>query len=158
MRRRLALINKSGAQAYAEIYTQDNTDNTTLNSGAKVQITDFDTNGLSNRMTPDHTNDHITVVHSGVYKCTVCIAIVNVAAQAQTIEVSAWKNNGATEFANVTAHRTLVGGGGDKGSMSLCGLISLTAGDTIELWANTGTAANRDVLFEDVTFTLMKMG
>jgi parallel beta-helix repeat protein len=140
--------------AYGEIYVQDNASTVTLNSAAKVQVTDFDSNGQSNNLTPDHTNDHITVLYDGIYMCMVSVSVDNDASQAHKIELSVYKNNGATEFPNVHAHRNLSGGSGDQGSITMSGLISLTAGDTIELWADTDSASDRAVTFSDVTLTL----
>jgi len=150
-------IGESGL-CFAEIYVKDNAVATTLNSAAKVQVTIFNTNGASNNMTPDYTNDHITVTKAGMYLCTISCALVNVAAQAHIVELLLYKNNGTTAFNNIHAHRNLSGGGGDKGSISLSGIIDLAVNDTIELWANTDAAANRDVIFEDVTFSLVQIG
>ena len=153
-----AIFVGSAGLPYGEIYCKDNVAQTTLNSAAKVQVTDFDTNGASNNSTPDHTNDHITITKAGMYLCTISISLVNVAAQAHTIDLLLYKNNGATAFNNVHGHRDMTGGGGDKGSMSLSGIIDLAVNDTIELWADTDAAANRDVIFEDVTMSLVQIG
>lgn len=148
----------SSGLAFGEIYVKDNTDTTTLNSAAKVQITDFANNGESNNMTPDHTNDHITVNKAGKYLITVAIAVFNNAAQSHIINIGLFKNNGDTQFNNVHGHRSLSGGSGDIGSMVASGIIDVAATDTIELWANTDTAADRDVTFEDVTLTAVLVG
>jgi hypothetical protein len=50
----------------------------------KVQVTAFDTNGASNLMTPDHTNDHITVIAPGDYLCAVSIGADSQAGSAAT--------------------------------------------------------------------------
>ena len=154
--RRYALIGHR--EPYGEIYVRDNTTNTTLNSAAEVQVVNFTTNGQSFRTTPDYTNSHITIIEGGTYLALAAIAVVNVAAQAQKIHVELSKNNNAATFNNIHADRGLAAGGGDTGSMSLAGLISVSAGDTIELWAHTDTAADRVVLFSDVTLTILKVG
>ena len=53
---------------FAEIYARDNT-TTTSTSTTKTQILIFDTNGKSNAMTADHTNDHLIVLKPGKYPC-----------------------------------------------------------------------------------------
>ena len=142
---------------YGEIYVKNNTTNTTLNSAAHVQVTVFDTNGRSNRMTPDHTNDHITVDNSGIYLCIVSLAMDNIAAQAHEVTIDVFKNNGATVFANLHSNHHLDGGAGDTSSLTISGLIFCDAADTIELWADTTTASDRAVNFEDITMSLIKM-
>ncbi len=143
---------------YGEIYAKDNTTQITLNSAAKVQVTIFDTNGESENMTPDHTQDHITVNKRGKYLVTISTAVVNVAAQAHVITLIAYINDGITSFDNLHAHRDLTGGGGDKASISISGIINLAVGDTIELWADTDDAGDRNVIFEDITLSVVLLG
>jgi len=148
----------SGGLPFGEIWSEDNTDQTTLNSSGKVQILSFKNNGHSNNTTPDHTEDHITITKAGKYLVTASLAVVNVAAQAHEIDVGLFKNDGTSQFNNVHGHRNLSGGGGDKGSISISGIIDTNVNDTIELWANTDTAADRIVIFEDITLTLFQIG
>ena len=143
---------------FGEIYVQESTVTTTLNSAAKVQITTFDTNGSNKLTTPDHTSDHITLLRSGKYLVTISVAVHNNASQSHELQIELFKNDGATGFENVHAHRGLKGGSGDKGSISMNGIISGTVGDTIELWANTDAEANRSVTFSDVTLSLTRVG
>lgn len=141
---------------YGEIYVKDNTDTMTLNSAAKVQVTAFNMTGVSqNGIIPDPTNDHITINQSGAYLITISAAAANAAAQAHVLDLSAWKNDGATEFNNIHAHRSLAGGSGDIGSISLSGIINGTVNDTIEVWADTSAAANRDVIISDITMSIL---
>lgn len=156
------VVFKGGAGlTFAEIYASDNATATTITLAGqanKVQVTIFNADGVSNNMTPDHTNDHITVVSAGMYLCTCSIAIASVGGGgADTFGFSIYKNNGATEFVNCHAHRKLTGGGGDLGSVSISGIIDLAAADTIELWAWNESSAD-NVLIEDVTLSLMQIG
>ena len=114
------------------------------------------TNGESQLSTPDHTNDHIEVDVSGTYMVMVSISAANSAGVGHKIVVDVYKNNGATAFANLHAHRTLAAGT-DTGSMSLSGLIAVDLGDTLELWADTDSAIDRTVIFEDVTFSIRQI-
>ena len=152
------LFGSGGGLACGEIWVKDNVNVTTLNSASKVQFVHFDNNGATNNMTPDHTSDHITIDHDGLYYVHVTIAVENAAAQAHTINIGLFKNNGVTQFDNIHNHRNLAAGGGDRGSMSMAGIISPSATDTIELWVNTDAAANRDVIMEDVNMSIIQIG
>ena len=60
------------APAYAGISVADQAVETAIAvAGTAVQVTVFDTNSPYNRLTPDHTNDHITVDVAGDYFITV---------------------------------------------------------------------------------------
>jgi len=147
--------------AFAEIYAYDVNDTIAIAGAGKAnraQITSFNANGVSNNMTPDHTNDHITVTKAGMYLCTASITIESTGAGgADTIGISLYKNNGATEYPNVHAHRRLAGGGGDVGSASLSGIVDLAVNDTIELWTWNEDGAD-DVVVDDVTLSLVQIG
>jgi len=148
---------RDGIDAYGEIYTKDNADTTTLNSAAKVQITDFDANGQSSNMTPDHTNDRITISKDGKYLVTISVAVKNSAGASHQIHIELYKNNGATAFDNVHGHRNLAAGT-DVGSITLSGIISVSKDDTIELWADTDSGTDKDVTFQDVTVSIIQVG
>ncbi len=154
----LTFVGDGDGLAFAGISVKDNTDAVTLNSAAKDQVTNFDTNDPSNNATPDHTNDHITTDKKGDYFAIISLDVQNNAAQAHKVDVSLWKNNGATEFLNVHNHRNLSGGSTDVASMSLSGFIEVAAGDTLEIWADTGTAGDRSVTFEDITLSILQVG
>ena len=145
-----------GALGFGEIYVRDNTNTMTLNSAAKVQITDFDTNGEALNMTPEHANDHIIVSVAGTYWVMVSIVVRNAAGSGHEIHVELFKNNGATVVNNVHAHHDL-SASTDAESISLNGIITAAADDTLELWADTDIAGNRNVIFEDLTFSVMRI-
>lgn len=147
--------------AFGEIYTVAAGDELTIGGTGvanKVQITSFTVDGLSNNMTPDHTNDHITVTKAGMYLCTVSLHVESAGAGgADVFAFTVYKNDGQTAFANVHAHRQLAGGGGDVGSVSLSGIIDLAEDDTIELWAwNEDSTDN--LVVQDVTMALTMIG
>ena len=143
---------------FGEINVKDSSATTTLNSDAIVQLTIFDTNGESNNTTPDHTNDHIEIATAGIYLVTVSIHVNNEAAQSHVIHASLYKNNGATELENVHSHRSLSGGSGDVGSISMSGIVSLSVNDTVEIWATTDAAGDRSVTFSDATLSIVMIG
>jgi|TARA_Y100000296_G_scaffold19577_1_gene23306 hypothetical protein len=150
-----------GGLQYGEIYCQDANDTITITTAGKankVQITSFDTNGQSNGdVTPDHTNDHITVGNAGKYMCTVSTTVESTGGSPYQIGLSIFKNNGATEFANLHAHRNLSGSGSDVGSISISGIIDIAANDTIELWVWNETNTN-NIIVDDCTLTLTQIG
>ena len=153
------VFNTGAGLAYGEIWMKDNTDAVTLNSAAEVQIVNFDTNGESNNMTPDHTQDYIEIDIAGIYLVTVSIHVNNNAAQSHVIDVSAFKNNGSkTEIENIHSHRALTGGSGDVGSMSMSGIASCSAGDKFEIWATTDSGDDRSVTFSDITLSIVQIG
>jgi len=84
------------------------------------------------------------------------VAVKNAAGVGHIIHVEAVKNDGATTLSPVHAHRTL-GSGTDTGSISLMGIVTLSASDTVELWAGTDSGTDRDVTFEDVALSVMKI-
>ena len=143
---------------YGEIYTRDNVTTTTLNSAAKVQITIFDANGESNSSTPDHTQDHIVIDKSGKYMVMASVHVKNEAAQSHVININVYKENGTVAFNNLHANRSLTGGSGDIASISISGIIDISATDTLELWDDTSEAADRLVTFEDVTLSIIQIG
>ena len=146
---------------FAEIYANDAAATITITTAGqanKVQVTTFNTNGVSNAMTPDHTNDHITCDNAGMYLATLSISADSVAGTAAEFAFSLYKNNGATEFPNVTVKRDMAAGaGGNHGSMSMSGIIDLAATDTIELWVwnNTNT---QNIVIDNVTLSLIQVG
>jgi len=153
----LVFVNSHG-MCFGGIYFTDNAGVTTLNSIAKVQVTDFDANSVYNNMTPDHLNDHVTITKAGIYKLSVGISVANQAAQSHVLIVSVWKNDGGTEFANTRIRRSLTGGSGDIGSLSINGIIDLAVDDTIEIWALTDSANDRSVIFVNCSLSLLQIG
>jgi hypothetical protein len=155
------VFNTGAGLCYGEIYASDASSTVTITGtgkGNKVQITAFDVDGHSNNMTPDHTNDHVTVDVAGKYMCNVSLhAISTGGGGADLYGYSVYKNNGATEFANLHGQRNLTGGGGDEGSMSLSGIIDLSVNDTVEVWIWNNTNTD-DVIVDDITLSLVQIG
>jgi hypothetical protein len=123
------------------------------------QITVFDTNGPSNNMTPDHTNDHITVDYAGKYLCMISVSFRANQSQADNFTFHVSKNNNDAEFENLHSDRT-TGTLQSFGSASLSGILDLAVDDTIELWVQrtTGGGASRDIVVKNVTLSLIQIG
>ena len=146
--------------AYGSIYCYDgNSTHAFTGSGIanKVQVTCFAVNGDSNNTTPNHTTDDITINKAGKYLITVSITAESAAGTGFLVGFGVYKNNGATLFQNLHAHRNLAGGGGDTGSLSLIGIIDAAVNDTIELWVWNETNTT-SVIVDDVTMSLVQVG
>jgi hypothetical protein len=143
---------------YGEIYVENNSTPTTISgSSTWYQVTVFGTNGLFNDTTPDHSTDDITIDHAGVYLIVVSAAIKTEGGGSGAVyEVQVEKNDGATSFANIHTDRQLAGGGGDVGSISLSGIVSLSVDDTIELWVQNKSNTD-NIIFEDATLSVIEI-
>jgi hypothetical protein len=154
------ILFKPGIQRlrYGEISVTDNSTETTItNSSQFYQVTVFDTNGIANDTSPDHTNDHIEIDHDGTYLVLVSASLLTaVAGTGDDYEGVVHKNDGATELANLHFHRAMAGGGGDLGSVSISGVVELDDGDTVELWVQNTTGTD-NIIFQDVTMTVIEI-
>ena len=146
-----------GGLAYAEISAVDQTTETEIvSSGVAVQITIFDTNGLANGLTPDHTEDHITITTGGTYLVLVSATINSVTGAASRFEISVCKNNGE---AIIIAHvdRNVGGGGAESGVISMSGHALLSEDDTIEVWIENETNT-QNYIVEDISLCVIQIG
>ena len=147
--------------AYGEISCYNENDTITITGAGianKAQITSFDTDGPSNNMTPDHTNDHITIIKAGHYLCTVSLHIESAGGGgADEFGFAVYKNGGTGLFENCHGHRKLAGGGGDIGAITISGILDLAIDDTIEVWCwNENSTDN--LVVDDATLTLVQIG
>jgi hypothetical protein len=152
------LFNGAGSGlAFGEIFVKDNVVTTSISSAGHTQVTIFTTNGESNNTTSDFTENHIEITKAGRYMVNASVSVLNSAGAGHLLHVELFKNDGAVDFDNVHAHRTL-SAGSDKGSISLSGIINAAVGDTLELWASSDSATAKNVTFEDVTLTAIQVG
>ena len=144
--------------AYGELYAHDvDSDLVMAAQDTWYQCISFDTNGLSNLATPDHTNDHITIVKTGVYKIFLNAGLKS--ATAEDWVISPFKNNGATQLPCADVHFTTIAGAKEITSSNSC-IVSLTAGDTLEVWAmrTTSGGASKTLTFNNVGINLVMVG
>ena len=156
----LTFVGAGSGLAYAQIYEEDGTGTLALAAqDTAYQVTAYSANGVSNNCTPDHTNDHITIVKTGIYLAAFSISFSQSTAVSIEYDFHLKKNNGATDFANLSAHRNS-GGSSSVGNCGSTGLISLTAGDTIELWVERldGGAVSRTITFRALSLMLTQVG
>jgi hypothetical protein len=142
---------------YGEVYTNGNSVATVLTlTDTWYQFLGFDTNGVSQGTTPDHTNDHITVDQAGTYKVELSVSFSS-STGSDTYEIQVFKNNGTTGLANVHMERKL-GTGGDIGAAQCGGLHTFAANDTVEVWIKSVAAGGGEqVTIKDANLNLTRL-
>ena len=147
-----------GGMVCGEIYTEENATGTDLAlQDTYYQVTIFDTNGESNGMTPDHTNNHITVLTKGRYFVSISLAAYSAADNEYHFHL--FKNNGAVKFDNVSANRNTANAN-KVGSMSASGIIQANVGDTLELWVERtdGGGVSKTITISHATMSAILIG
>ncbi len=144
-------VAQSNAAAYGAISVEGNATATAIAAAStdfsnKVQVTIFDNDSVANGVTPDHTNDHITISTDGAYEIS-APSVSFYGAGGRTYSFAIFINNGATQIGTRTTRK--LGTGGDIGALPVSALATLSAGDTVELWvqneSNTGDLTVQDV-------------
>jgi hypothetical protein len=150
----------AGGLTYGEIYGYNTNNTVTVTASGianKVQIDSFDTNGLARGTTPDQSQNHITINTPGYYKTTITLAAESGSGGGMLAGFGAFKNNGASQLQNLHIHRTLSGGGGDVGSVSMHGVCKYQASDTVEVWLWNEDNAT-DIIIDDITLSVVQIG
>lgn len=145
--------------AFGTIYVNDNSTATVITASGeanKVKFAHFNTNGESHLVTPDHTNDRLTVAAAGVYLIGIAMTIESVAGPAAKFGMRVYKN-GATAIACLHAHNNIAGGGSVERSAHMSCIAPLAANDYIELFIYNETGTE-DVILSDVNFWCVKLG
>jgi len=111
----------------------------------------------SNQTTPDASNDHITVSNTGTYYVSFHVSAYS--SQKNVYEFECFKNNGATGFDCTESYRTTATASA-IGAVSGGGLISLTAGDTLELWVERkdGGGTSKTITVRAATMSVVQVG
>ena len=123
----------AGVAYYGSISVDEGASAQTLtNAGQYYSVTQFAVNGLSSGMTPDHTNDRITVTNAGVYEVS---CVMSFSGTASTIYDMAIYVDGSINT-TLTIQRD-IGTGNTVGAAAISGLVSLTAGQVLTLWAKS---------------------
>jgi len=118
--------------AYGSIKAFENASTTSMTgSGTYDQILEFTADGSARGVTPAYASGDLTVVTTGVYRVSFSIS-VTCAVGTKTLDVAVKKNNGATDL-NIATRREI--GSAAYGVVGASDYASLTATDTIELWA-----------------------
>ena len=147
---------------YGEIYLYNSATTITIAStgvGNKVQVTAFAADGESNLTTPAHGTDDITITKPGRYMVNVSAVIGNTDAAAYSIAFGVFKNDGAVQFQNLhSTYGFTTGVADERRSVSLSGIISLSASDTVELWCWNDSGGTEDVDIVSATLSLSMVG
>lgn len=154
------VFNTGAGLPYGQIYEEDGSGTVALAAqDTYYQVANFTVDGESNLTTPDYTNDHITVSETGKYLASINIGFSQTTAVAIEYDFHVQTNNGANDFPCTSAHRNS-GGASQVGSTSSSGIISLTAGDTVEVWVKrlTGAAVSRTITIVNASLTLTQIG
>ncbi|MCP5017633.1 MAG: hypothetical protein GY938_20535, partial [Ketobacter sp.] len=138
--------------AYGAISVEGNAIATTIAAAStdftnKVQVTIFDTDSVANKVTPDHTNNHITISTDGNYE-VYAPSVSFYGAGGRTYSFAIFINNGTTQIGPRTSRK--LGAGGDVGALPVSALATLTAGDTVELWVQNEDNAG-DLTVQDAS-------
>jgi hypothetical protein len=121
------------------------------------QITAFDNNSQSNGdVTPDHTNDHITVGKAGDYQIFIGIGGASTTA-GNTFEVQVQLNNGATPLTALTVHETYGTANRVRTGSMLC-FAPLSANDTVEAWVRCTSGANKVFTTDHIVLNVEQAG
>ena len=148
-----------GGLQFGEIYFHGAGFDTALAAqDTDYQVLGFDTDGEANgNITPDHTNDHITVGVAGRYK--VCVSISARSAAANAYEFHVGKNDNAVTFDNTAIHRT-TSTANRLGSKSCQAIIDCAAADTLEVWVRRvdGGGVTKTITIESITFNVVQIG
>jgi hypothetical protein len=154
----LGVVTPLGALVgYGEIHVHDSATAQSIPTGAGYTLlTNWTDNGASSGTTPDATTDkRITVANAGVYRveynCSMLSGTNNVIFYA-----SAFKN-GSTELDNLHWSRK-IGTGADVGSASFGGLVSLAAGDYVDVRVRHDQAGSIDFTQQYANFNLYRVG
>jgi len=142
--------------AYGEVWALDNATATTISvQNTWYQFTEFGTaTAVSNLTTPSTASDSVTVTNDGVYFVSISASFSG--GNSTAYELQVFCNNGATSHKNIHTERML-GAGGDVGSVSMSGILSLSASDEIELWIRNIDNTNNATI-RDATLTVYQIG
>lgn len=151
-------VGGSGLQ-FGEIYYHGSGVDTVLAlQDTWYQVLSFATNGLSNgSVTPDHTNDHITVGKAGKYR--ILFGLSARSAAANTYQFMIKTNNGTADKTNIMIH-IVTSVAGQIEARSNSGFADLGANDTVELWVQRtdGGAVSKTITLEHVNMHVTQKG
>lgn len=144
----------------ANISVKDNATETVVSAAGeanKVKFESFDTEGLSNHMTPQVSNHQLRADYDGIYFVIGSIGAESVAGGGDKYGYQLYKNDGADMVGGAHTHRNMAGGGGDTGSITIHGLAEMVTGDTLGIWLwNVDDSSN--ITLEDVSLTAIGIG
>lgn len=145
----------AAAPHHGEVWVNGNSAPTTITSlGTWEKFIGFDQNGHAGGAIPDHTSDHVTAARDGTYMASASASFYGV--PGDSYEVGIQKNNGDTVFNNIVS-RKKIDVSGDT-TISISGLVSLEASDTVELWARQYSGTPADITIVHATLSIVETG
>ena len=121
------------------------------------QVVGFNADGESNGdVTPDQTNDHITVGEAGRYLISYSASIRSAASNVYDFEVK--YNNGTTGLANSCTHRSTTVAN-KLGVIATTFIADLPASATIEMWVSRadGGAVAKTITIEQINLNVLQI-
>lgn len=143
----------SSTLPYGGLTAGGNNDASVLQQNTKAKFTRFNVNTPSNRVTPDHDQDHIRIDVTGPYDIKVSLSAKE--GNGNNFIFRILKNNGNIALNNMEI-RALVPAGNSAVPVVITGQANLTAGDTIELWLKN-VESNANVTIDYISMTVLGM-
>lgn len=134
----IALADEAEAEVavYGDIYVTGGSSGQ-LNIGTSfIKLTQFAANGQSDGVTPDHTNDRLTIVTTGVYEVHFFLKTVATTSGTVTMSVHVDQAEPTEKIVQITDS------GLPRSSFTASGLLSLTANQEIEIFVKGGAASD----------------
>ena len=116
---------------YGAIYVTGGVTEQTGISGTPVKITGFAADGISSGTTPAHANDQITVGVAGDYKISAQLSFSGSASKTFLFEIR------VDDITTVYTFERKLGAGGDIGSGSMVGLLTLAANAVVSVYVSS---------------------
>lgn len=141
---------------YGGIYSIDTDAATSTNIGTTpILFEGFSHNGESEGVTPDYTNDNITIDYAGVYSVLFTVSFsTNSAADAGLYEFRIRKNGGETI---IGAFRQM-SGTADTDSVTAFGLLDLAVNDVLTVYVESDNGSNTDDIdIKEVHFKVFRL-
>lgn len=138
-------------RAYGTIYVADGSTAQTGVGTSNTLLTGFAADGLSLNTTPDHTNDQVTIDKTGIYRVEAQFSFSGSVSVTFEIHVAV---DGVEQW--LGCHRRM-NSGGDQGSCSFVGILSLTAAEVITILVNA-SGANRSLTLIDASLVVERIG
>jgi len=141
----------AGVEArYASIYVSDGSTAQTGVSTTPAKVTGFAANGPANDDTPDHTNDQITVGTTGVKKVNFQASFSGTVSTTFTFKLR------IDAVESVLGCTRVLGTGGDLGSASFNGILSLAASEVLTVYVEAD-GASKSITPQNMQFSIMEV-
>jgi hypothetical protein len=135
---------------YGGLRMANNSTGQTVATNTPEVLTEWTSNAVSNGLTPDYTNDNVTIDYDGVYKLHFYVSFEGVTGD--TFRFYIYKNGSITSPPIQCRRKT---SSADVGSTSLGATMSLVDGDVLTVWVESD--ANGTPVFKDAALLLNRI-